>query len=178
MDILAQILGILAMIVVFFSFQQKTQKSIAIFQFVSSSLWTVHFLLLGAYTGCILNIIAVLRDAVFMQRNKHKWAAHIGWLIGTVILCFGVYVLTFTVFDKEPTTPNLILELLPVIGMGASTISLRQKEARHVRMFALISAPLWLIYDAAIRSLGGTVTEIISIISISIGIFRLDRKKR
>ncbi len=176
-ELIAQILGILAMIVVFFSFQQKTQKHIAVLQFVSSSLWTVHFFLLGAYTGCILNIIAVIRDAIFMQRNKHKWAAHIGWLIGTVALCFGVYVLTFTVFDKEPTVPNLILELLPVIGMAASTTALRQKEARHVRLFALISAPLWLIYDAVNHSLGGTVTEIISIISIGIGMFRLDRKK-
>ena len=176
-ELIAQILGILAMIVVFFSFQQRTQKHIAIFQFVSSSLWTVHFLLLGAYTGCILNIIAVIPDVIFMQRNKHKWAAHVGWLIGTVAVCFGVYALTFTVFDKEPTLPNLILELLPVLGMAASTTALRQKEARHVRLFSLMSSPLWLVYDAVNRSIGGSITEIISILSIGIGMFRLDRKK-
>ncbi len=176
-ELIAQILGILAMIVAFFSFQQRTQKYIAIFQFVSSSIWAVHFLLLGAYTGCILNIIAVIRDVIFMQRNKHKWAAHVGWLIGTVAVCFGVYALTFTVFDKEPTLPNLILELLPVLGMAASTTALRQKEARHVRLFSLMSSPLWLVYDAVHRSIGGSITEIISILSIGIGMFRLDRKK-
>ena len=176
-EIIAQAIGIAAMIVVFFSFQQRTQKYIAVFQFASSSLWIVHFFLLGAHTGCILNIIAALRDVILMQRSKHRWAAHVGWLVGTVTLCFGVYLLTFTVFGKEPTLPNLIVELLPVIGMAASTAALRQKEARHVRLLSLASSPLWLVYDAVNRSIGGTVTEAISLLSIGIGILRLDRKK-
>ena len=176
-DIIAQILGLFAMTVAFLSFQQKTQKHIATLQFISSSLWAIHFFLLDAYTGCILNIIAVIRDVIFMQRNKHKWAAHIGWLIGTIVLCFGIYVLTFTAFGKETTLPNLIVELLPVIGMAASTAALRQKEARHVRVFSLMSSPLWLVYDAVNHSIGGTVTEIVSLLSIGIGILRLDRKK-
>ena len=177
-NIIAQILGILAMTVAFISFQQKTQKYIVTLQFVSASLWTVHFFLLGAYTGCLLNLIAMLRDIVFSQRDKHKWATHIGWFIATVSLCFGVYILTFTVFGKEPSAINFIIELLPVIGMAATTTANRQKEARHVRLFSLMSCPLWLIYDFVNHSIGGTITEVFSIISIVLAMLRLDRKKQ
>ncbi len=177
MDIVAQILGLLAMTVAFLSFQQKTQKVIAVYQMVSAIFWTLHFLLLGAYTGCLLNVIGVARDAVFTQRDTKRWASHVGWFYGTVALCALVYLLTFTAFGTEPTLPRLILELLPVIGMAASTAALRRKEARHVRLLSLISSPLWLVYDFINGSIGGTVTEVVSILSIGIGMYRLDRKK-
>ena len=77
---IAQAVGIVAMTVAFISFQQKTQKGIVAIQMLSSGLWTVHLYLLGAYTGCLLNFMAVIRDAIFAQRNKYPWASHIGWL--------------------------------------------------------------------------------------------------
>ena len=54
------------------------------------------------------------------------------WLIGFVVTYIAVYILNFTVFGKEPTAYNLIIEVLPVIGMVALNIGFRLKKAADI----------------------------------------------
>jgi len=174
----AQIVGAVAMIVAFISFQQKSQKGIVVIQMASSTLWTVHFLLLGAYTGCIMNIVAIIRNAIFAQRDKKKWASHMGWVYGIVAVCIVVYILNFTVFGLERTPGNMIIELLPILSTALSTIGLRMEKASTVRIYCLICSPLWLVYNIYNVALGAIATEITNMISLVIAIFRLDIKKK
>ena len=175
--VVTQIIGIVAAFFSVMSFQQKTQKKIVAMQLIASSFWTLHFFRLGAYTGCFLNLIAATRDVVFHRREK-KWAASPIWIYVVGIASAGVCLLSFTLFDVEFSFERLVIELLPVLGMIASTIAMRLKEASKVRLFSFISSPLWLIYNIINASLGGIVTESISIISIIIGILRLDIKRK
>lgn len=177
MKIFAQILSIIAMIVALLSFQQRTQKRIVLFQFCSSFLFAVHFMMLGAITGSLLNFMAAGRALIYSQRGK-AWADHLGWIILFSLLPFGIYCLTFAAFGMEPSLGNLLLELLPTLGMIATTVSFRMKKAAQVRAFSLISSPLWLIYNCFNFTIGGILTESFSLISIFIGILRLDVKKK
>ncbi len=176
-DIIAQTIGIIAMIVAICSFQQRTQKRIVTFQFVSSILFSTHFFMIGAITGGILNAIGIVRAAIFAKRDTKAWAAHPLWIYIFSAIFIGVYALNFTVLGTTPILRNFLLEILPVIGMVATTIAFRMKKAAHVRIFSLISAPLWLIYNVANFSLGGILTEAFSLGSILIGMLRLDIKK-
>lgn len=175
---LAQAIGLVAMAIAILSFQQKTQKRILLMQFCSSTLFTLHYGLIGAAMGSILNGIGIVRAAIFAQRDTKKWAASPVWIPVFIALFAGAYALNFTVLGKEATVRNLLLEILPVIGMTATTISFRMEKAGQVRLFSLISSPLWLIYNACSGSLGGAITEIFSLCSIFIGILRLDRKRK
>ena len=166
------------MTIAILSFQQKTQKRILLMQFCSSTLFTLHYGLIGAAMGCILNGIGIVRAAIFAQRNTKKWAASPVWIPVFIALFVGTYALNFTVLGKEATVRNLLLEVLPVIGMTATTISFRMEKAGQVRLFSLISSPMWLIYNVCSGSLGGSITEIFSLCSIFIGILRLDRKRK
>ena len=103
--------------------------------------------------------------------------ALLGWLLGFVAVYLTSYLLTFTVFGKEPTAINLIVEFLPVVGMTATTASFRLTDAGAIRRFGLISSPTWLIYNIANFSIGAICCEVLSLGSILIGIFRHDRKK-
>jgi hypothetical protein len=174
----AQIVGVVAMTVAFISFQQKSPKGILVLQMVSSTLWTVHFFLLGAYTGCIMNIVAIGRNAVFAQRDKKKWADHVGWVYGIVGICILVYVLNFTVFGLKRSTGNMIIELLPILSTALSTVGLRKEKASHVRLYCLLCSPMWLVYNIYNVALGAIATEITNMISLIIAIFRLDIKKK
>ena len=62
--------------------------------------------------------------------------------------------------------------------MVATNVSLRMTEAKHIRLLAYISSPSWLIYNIITASIGATITEIIALISVTIGIIRLDVKKK
>lgn len=177
MKIAAQIISIIAMCIALLSFQQKKQRNILLLQFCSGSLFTIHFLMLKAWTGCLLNLIGIFRAAVFANRSK-KWASHIAWPILFCALFAGVYVFNFTVLKMEPVFSNFLVQLLPTLGMFATTISFRMKKASQVRVFSIISSPLWFTYNAIQGSIGGMLTELFTLISIVVGMVRLDIKKK
>lgn len=177
MDIFAQILGLVGMTMNLISFQLKEQKKLIRLQFYSSIVFSFHYLLLGATMGCILNGLGICRAFVFSNKEK-KWAQKKGWLPLFICAYFIVYILTFTLLGKEPTTYNLLLELLPAIGMTATTIGFNLDNATKVRLLSLTNAPTWLVYNVLSGSIGGALTEIFCLISVVVGILRLDIKRK
>ena len=175
-EIVAQAVSIAAMAFNILSYQRKTQRGIITFQFFGSGLFAVSFLLLGSVMGMLMNIISVARATVYRERERLH-ADHILWLFGFIALFITTYTLSFTVFGTEPTVKNLIVELLPVIGMTVSTVSFRMKEARAIRLLGLINSPAWLIYNIFAFSIGAILCEAISLVSIVVALFRFDRKK-
>ena len=174
--LIAQIIGLFAMAFNIFSYQQKTQRGAIAFQLGGSILFAVNYLMLGAMVGGILNAVGIIRALVFLNREKTK-ATHPAWLIGFTAVYLLSYVLTFTVFGKEATPFNLIVEFLPVIGMTATTISFRLSDAKSIRRYGLVSSPSWLVYNVGSMNLGAIICEVLTLGSIFIGMFRLDRKK-
>ena len=176
MELIGQIVGLFAMAFNILSYQQKTRGRVIAFQLIGSSLFAVNFFLLGAIAGALLNIISAIRAIVFLKRDALR-ADHPLWLAGFIVSFLVSYVLTFTLFGKEATLVNLIVEFLPVIGMTATTWSFRFTDAASIRKFGLISSPSWLVYNIASFSIGAIICEVMSLSSILIGMFRLDRKK-
>lgn len=174
--ILAQVVGLFAMAFNIFSYQQRTQKRAIAFQLGGSVLFAVNYLMLGALVGGILNAIGIVRALVFLNKEKLH-ATRPPWLIGFTCMYLLSYLLTFTVFGKEPTLFNLIVEFLPVVGMTATTISFRLSDAKAIRRFGLVSSPSWLVYNIVSFSVGAIICEVLSLCSIFIGMLRLDRNK-
>ena len=101
-----------------------------------------------------------------------------GWPVVIIAAFFAVYASNFLLWDMEPTLRNLLIELLPTVGISASTIGFSMKKAAHTRLTGLINSPTWLIYNILNHSIGGSLTEAISLVSILVGIIRLDLRKR
>ena len=176
LEIVAQGISFVAMAMNILSYQQRTQKGVLTFQRVGSMLFAVSFFLLGAYAGALLNAVGITRALVFINRDRLH-ATHPAWLCGYTLLYVASYVLVFTVFAKAPTTRNLIVEVLPVVGMTLTTVSFRFRDAKTIRRFGLVNSPLWLIYNVFCFSLGAILCETISLVSIVIGTIRFDLKK-
>ena len=176
-QIIAQAIGIVAMALNIFSFQMKTSRKVILCQMFGGALFCINFFMLDAPIGGILNAIAAFRGLVYIFEEKFH-AKHIAWLIFFECLFVASYVLTFTVFGTEFTVKNAILELLPVIGMTASTISFRLQNAKAIRAYGLISSPSWLIYNLFHGAIGAIVCEVFSLFSIFIGMLRYDIGKK
>ena len=174
-EIVAQAIGILAMVFNILSYQGKKQKTVITLQLFGGLLFAVNFWMIGAKVGGILNVIAVIRALVFLFKDKLK-ADSIFWLIGFILSYIAVYILTFTVFGTEPTPWHFIREILPVIGMTALSVGFRLKDAAGIRKCGLVSSPAWLIYNIAVGSWGAIVCETLTLISIFVGMFRHDKK--
>ncbi len=176
-EITAQAIGIAAMIFNILMFQNKTSKGAIAFQLIGASLFAVNFFMLGATVGALMNIIAVVRNLVFLYRERLR-ADHPLWLVAFIAMYLGAYVLTFTVFGKQWTLTSSLLELLPVVAMTAATISYRHTDAAVIRRYGLIVSPAWLVYNCVNVAIGAIVCESLSIASIIIGMLRLDREDK
>ena len=177
LDIIAQVIGLVAMTFNIFSYQQKKKGTVIAFQFFGALFFSVNFFMIGGTIGGILNVVAAIRAIVFVNKDRFH-AEHIAWQI-IFFFIFGLsYVSTFVIF-KTPFDPfHALIEFLPVIGLGATTISFRYHDSAMIRRFALISSPSWLIYNVVNFTLGGIVCEALSLVSVLIGIASLDNNRK
>jgi len=175
-EIVAQIIGILGLIANSVAYQMTKKKAILFCQMCGSVFFTVNYVMIGAYSGAILNAVAIIRAIVYIYKDKFR-AEHIAWLLAFSAVYVASYVAVFTIIGKEPTLYNLILEILPVVAMIVVTVSYRSKSARTVRAFGMINSPLWLVYNIANMAIGAIISGIINIVSLIIGIIRYDIRK-
>lgn len=175
-DWFAQVFGIVGMTFNITSFLQKDQKKIFIFQFFGALFFTISFFMLGAHTGASLNLVAAIRAIIYINKGRLH-AERKRWVGGFFFIYILVYVATFTLFGEAMSVKNILVEILPVIAMTVATFSFSLPKAKHVRLFALISSPLWLIYNVISHSVGGVLCESFSIVSALVGFFYHDRVK-
>ena len=165
-EIIGQIIGFIAMGIIVISYQQKSHKNILTFQMVSGLLFTVHYILLGAYTGAIMNLLGAFRSLVYANRGK-KWASSIIW---PTVFSIGFVVSGIMTWDN-------MFSVFPLIAMLMSSIVLWIEQPKINRIFSLPTSTCWLIYNIKTLSYPGIITEIFVLTSIIIGIIRLDIKK-
>lgn len=176
METIAQWISIAGLICIVASYQQKKRSALILWQTAGSTLFGIHYLLLGAYTGFLLNSITVFRGIVFYKQKPGK-AGKI-WVGVFIGLCILAYILTFVLFDTEPTAVNLILELLPAIGMCVFTVSFNMTNAGRIRALGSLNSAGWLSYNIAHLSIGGIICETTCLVSIIVGVLRHDVKKK
>lgn len=175
-DIIAQAIGLVAMAFNILSYQQKSSSGAIACQLFGSALFSASFFMLGATVGGIMNLIGAVRAIVFVNKKKLR-ADHVGWLVFFIVVYLLSYVFTFTVFGKAFTLRDGILELLPIVAMIATTVSFRLESTKVIRRYGLISSPCWLVYNIASTAVGAIVCEVISLLSIAVGMLRYDIKK-
>lgn len=175
-DFVAQLFGLVGMGMNAYSLQRKTQRNIIVMQLFGAACFFVNMLMLGAYTGALLNFIAIFRAIVYSNKHriKHQWLVCAGF----TVLYLLSYAITFTVFKKPVTVPNLIVETLPAIAMFTTTISFSVKNIQTTRKLNFISSPLWLTYNCINFAIGGILCEIMMLISSAIAVVRHDRNEK
>lgn len=162
--ILAQAVGLVALLLSAVSFQQNTHKRIMLCQTAAGFLFALHFYLIGAPTGAVTNTIAGVRGIIFYHRDK-KWAANKVW---PVLFCVA-FVASGLLTWQGP------LSLLPILAMVINTFTFAATDPAVVRTTILFSSPLWLAYNIVSLSIPGIINESFVICSTIVGIFRFDR---
>ena len=71
--IIAQIIGVIAFMLSAISFQAKSFKMINVLKIISQILFTIQYLMLGAFTAMLMNMFSFLRGFVYIAlENKNK----------------------------------------------------------------------------------------------------------
>jgi len=163
-----QLIGFVAMALMIASFQARKRATMILIQSIASCLWVAQFVLLGGFTGAAMNLLAIARGVVYLQKRKYRWASE-RWIPAL----FGVlFVLTGVLTWEGP------ISLLPMFSMVLSSVSLFISEERTIRLLSLIASPPWLVYDFLTGSAAGTVSEVLSFTSIVIALIRFRKKDK
>lgn len=173
----AQLLSFVGLAFIVFSYQQKIKSRLILCQLAGCGVFSIHYLLMGAYAGFLLNAIGMVRSIVFYKEDRSKKTGNI-WTGILIALFVAAYILTFALFKTPATTSNLILEVLPTIGMCILTISFNMTGTAKIRALGTMHSICWMIYNIAHVSIGGIACESMCMISIIIGFFRYDVKKK
>jgi hypothetical protein len=170
--IFVQIIGFVALAFDASSFQAKHHRSIMSAQIVAAVLYVVHFLLLGAITGAVLNTVSLIRAIVFRKfvsnLSKKRPGKRAVWPFVT-ILAIGL--------AASAAAWQGWLSLLATGGWIITTTAFWQRNEQRVRQLTLAQSPLWLAYDAFSGSLAGVLTEILISSSAAVGLWRFRRHK-
>ncbi|MBR4099026.1 MAG: YgjV family protein [Clostridium sp.] len=167
--IIAQAIGFLGMGLYIISYQFKGNRWLMVSQLASCAAYAVHFFMLGAYTGCALQLVSVLNYCLLVYSREHKeaWATWGGWK----------WVISAVFIGSTVFTWKNALDILPCMGSVSTTIANWTRNGKTMRLARLfISGPGWLIYDAATRSYSGVLCEVFGIVSVLVSIWRYGLK--
>ena len=166
MNIAAQIVGTVGIILSLLSFQFSKRKHIMLFQMLASLLFSAQLFMVGAITGGCLDLISFVRTLIFSNNTK-QWAKSKLWLFGFILLMIVTGVLTWKDWWS----------MLPIIGSVLSTVALWMAKEKHIRLLSLAVGPCWFIYNMVKGAYTGALNEVFAMTSIVIGMLRHDKHK-
>ena len=168
MKYFANFLGLLAVALFVASYQIKSRKKLIIVNAASRILYVAQYVLLGAYEGALLDIVAFFISLLYHNRNKIPKRYFVLVVIASNAAIIGVGLLTY----------QNIFSLLPILGVIFETLALWFNRERHIRIFSLAGAPFWLAYNVYSTAYGSAIGNVITLISISVAILRYDIRKK
>ncbi len=157
---ISQILGFSAFILSLTAFHKKTKEKILGNMLLSNILNLIHYLLLGAYSGCITKVMAIFRDSFIILKNKHpKLNSKLIFFL-FIVLYILIGIITF----------NGIYTLFPILAASLYFIPIWNGNELVIRKTAFYTTFLWLAYNIIVFSIAGIVSNITTIISTYIAI--------
>ena len=162
---IGQLLGAVAVILGFLSFQMKKPRGILTLQIVTASVFSLHYLLIGALTAVALNLLAAMKCVCYYFRNRRGATERVTPLVFTLLI-----ILT-SILTWDGWYSAFIM-----IGLVISAISLAFADAQKIRFAMLIKSPCCLVYNAFALSVGGIVYECAVLVSSVIGIAKNGRR--
>ncbi len=166
MEFFADVLGVIAIILGFISYQAKGARLLLALHLATCAVFSVHYLLLGAIPAFWLNAVGVVRNITYYNKEKlGKFKNIMPWVFAVVMCALGFYswVGWYSIFI--------------VAGLVINTLCLNFNKAQYIRYSILVTSPMVLTYDIFVKSVGA-VYESVAIISAIIGIIREKRAMR
>ena len=161
--IIATAVGVLAVSAFLLSYQQKKRKHIIVWNTVSRCLYVLQYVLLGAYSGAILDVLGAIVSIVAAKKD-HPWVTR--HIRSIVILCNLVIIGAGLCLYENP------FSLLPIVGVLLHTGAFWLRDERTIRRISLLGSPFWFVYNLFSRAYGSAVGDLLTIGSIVIAMVK------
>lgn len=160
MYVLANTIGIFAIVIWVISIQNIDKKGILIYQIIANILYGLQYFLLGAYSASTMDFISGFRCLFFyLEEEKSNKISNYSIIFFTIlIIILGIF------------TYNGIISILPILTSLIYMYSLWQNNLNVTRYLFVIAAFVWLCYNinvgTHINIIGNSFEIISGIVSI------------
>lgn len=159
--IIGNIIALIASILMVLAGLQKKKKKILFIQIIQIALSVISNLVLGGYTGAIINALSCVRDILCY---KDKMGTREKIII--IILAVGLSL----IFNNLGW-----IGLLPLIATVVYISFMNTKDVVKFKFLIIFSMVMWLIYDLYIKSYTSGVFDFASIIANLIAIWQIKK---
>ena len=155
------------------SYFAKDKPRIVRWQFASLISNTVGYGLLGAWSGLAMCVIALARNGYMLWDEKRNGISEqiTRKDVSFLIVVYAAVLAAATLTYSGP------LSLLIVAAFALQTFAIWQKSPRTYKALGIPMAILYMAYNAYVRSLFGTILEVVVLVAAVAG-FMLDLKKK
>ena len=165
MFILAQILGIIALVILVISFQKNEKKELLRYQIFASIFFALQYLFLNAINGFLMNVMTIIRNLIFEKQIKKVP------IIYLIVIILSIMLITIMSY-------NGLISLLPAISVILYSIGVWQNNLKITRILEVISCILFVIYNINVLAIAGIISSLIELSSTLIAIYRFDIKNK
>lgn len=166
-EIIGQVFGILSMLMTCLCYQVNSKRRILIVQCASIVFICINYLLLGATSGFVLNIVCLLRNITYyFQKEGSRYQLAAGCIFAAAIGVCGA------LSWQGP------ISLLMIAALMINTVVLSLGLPQLLRKSILLTSTMVLIYNVTVFSVGGILNECVAILSSVVGLIRYAKKER
>ncbi len=160
-ELIGQIISIIAVIVSFITYQMKSSRAIFITLSVATGISCIAYALLGGTVALVLNLFSIVRNICYCYKDKKILSSKAVPVVLALIM--GV----LSIFTWEGAHSAFF-----VVGIMLNTLAMGYFGPQNLRKSILLTSSLILIYNLFIPSIGGTINEMVAITSSIIGLVR------
>lgn len=173
--VVSQIFVIITYIFLASTYYAKDRKKILIINFVSLISNLIAYILLNAYTGLAMCIVAIIRNIIFIfdekKNGKSEYIKKKDILILIVLYVISIISAIFTY--------NGFLSLLSVFATMLYTFSVWQKKPKIYKILGIPIGILWISYNIYIKSIFGIILEsVLFVCSLTGYILEVKKKEK
>lgn len=161
--IIAQAIGYIGFVIGVFAFQSNKHKTIVLSKAATDVCFGLQYLMLGAYTGALINCIGIVRNLTLANVKDKSRSQRI------LTVLFVLLITAACIFTWAGP-----LSILAMVGKICTTISFSIKNTKILRFLTTPSCILWGIYDTLTGAYGAALYELAGLVSIIIAWIRFD----
>lgn len=169
LTLIANGVGLVAVVLFVASYQMKRRSGIILCNAVSRTLYILQYILLGAFSGAVLDVIGLISSVLAAKKD----ARVIKKLRVPILILINLAMLIATLLLYK--TP---WDILPFVGVLLHTTAFWLTDEKKIRALSILGSPFWLAYNAHSLAFGSAAGDLFTIISIGIAILRYDILKR
>lgn len=158
--LIAQIFGIIGMIINIIALQYKSKNKIMISQLLANIMYTIQYIFLHAYTGAFSACIAILRSYFFKERQSKKKKI----FKSTILIILFLIVSYFNY--------NNFISLIPLILGIITILSACFNKPRTYKLVYGLCSIVWIYYNYKIKAYICVLDCTMCSISAFIGYFK------